>query len=227
MRGTIDELIEERAPWLRRGGAGIWLARRLLYGILHYERTVQIGEALQPMPGADALQSLADMIALHVDVTGSREHPQVRPADGGQQSPHRHRRRDRALRRARPASPGSLHLRQCRRAAGNAATGQRDRARRMAPGETHPQAEPRDHGLRPCRLRGRAHGGALPLGASGQAPLAVAARTPLDAVRRDAGPPLQPAGRAAAHHRAQFRACSTSSTASIPRCATSRSSTRC
>jgi putative hemolysin len=79
MRGTIDELIEERAPWLRRGGPGIWLARRLLNGILHYERTVQIGEALQPMPGADVMQSLADMIARHVDVSGLENVPRSGP----------------------------------------------------------------------------------------------------------------------------------------------------
>jgi putative hemolysin len=79
MRGTIDELIEERAPWLRRGGPGIWLARRLLNSILHYERTVKIGEALQPMPGPDVMQSLADMIALHVDITGLDNIPKSGP----------------------------------------------------------------------------------------------------------------------------------------------------
>ena len=79
MRGTIDELIEERAPWLRRGGPGVWLARRLLKRILSYERTVRIGEALQPMPGPDVMQSLADMIALHVEISGLENIPETGP----------------------------------------------------------------------------------------------------------------------------------------------------
>ena len=79
MRGTIDELIEERAPWLRRGGPGVWLARRLLKRILSYERTVRIGEALEPMPGPDVMQSLADMIALHVEISGLENIPETGP----------------------------------------------------------------------------------------------------------------------------------------------------
>ncbi|HMQ91736.1 MAG TPA: 1-acyl-sn-glycerol-3-phosphate acyltransferase [Amaricoccus sp.] len=79
MRGTIDELIEERAPWLRRGGPGVWLARRLLKRILSYERTVRIGEALEPMPGPDVMQSLAEMIALHVEISGLENIPETGP----------------------------------------------------------------------------------------------------------------------------------------------------
>jgi len=79
MREIVDELIYERAPWLRRGGIGVSLARRVLNLVLHYERTIKIGETLRPMPGPDLMQSLADMIALHVEVTGLENLPAEGP----------------------------------------------------------------------------------------------------------------------------------------------------
>jgi putative hemolysin len=75
MREIVDQLIEERAPWLRRGGPGVALARRTLHAVLQYDRTVKIGEALEPFPGAAVLQSLSDMIAHHVEVTGLENVP--------------------------------------------------------------------------------------------------------------------------------------------------------
>lgn len=80
MRGVIDQLIEERAPWLRRGGPGVGVARKLLNLVLHYERTIQIGEALEPMPGPDVMASLYAMIAHHVDITGLEHVPAAGPA---------------------------------------------------------------------------------------------------------------------------------------------------
>jgi putative hemolysin len=80
MREIVDELIYERAPWLRRGGVGVALARRLLNGILHYERTIQISETLRAMPGPALMQSLADMIALHVEIKGLENLPAEGPA---------------------------------------------------------------------------------------------------------------------------------------------------
>jgi putative hemolysin len=80
MREIVDELIYERAPWLRRGGIGVALARRLLNGILHYERTIQISETLRAMPGPALMQSLADMIALHVEIKGLENLPAEGPA---------------------------------------------------------------------------------------------------------------------------------------------------
>lgn len=80
MREIIDQLIEERAPWLRRRSALTTLMRPLLHRVLLYERTVKIGEALEPMPAADIMQSLADMIAQHVEVTGLENLPRSGPA---------------------------------------------------------------------------------------------------------------------------------------------------
>jgi putative hemolysin len=75
MREIVDQLIEERAPWLRRGGPGVALARRILHAVLQYDRTVKIGEALEPFPGPAVLQTLSDMIAHHVEVTGLENIP--------------------------------------------------------------------------------------------------------------------------------------------------------
>jgi putative hemolysin len=80
MRDIVDQLIEERAPWLRRRGPLVTLVRPLLHRILKYDRTVKIGEALEPMPAADLMQSLAEMIALHVEVSGLENVPRQGPA---------------------------------------------------------------------------------------------------------------------------------------------------
>jgi putative hemolysin len=80
MRGVVDQLIEERAPWLRRDGLGTGLARGLLNRVLLYERTVKIGEALSPMPGPDVMKSLYEMIAHHVTITGLENVPASGPA---------------------------------------------------------------------------------------------------------------------------------------------------
>ena len=174
MREIIDQLIEERAPWLRRGGSGWPWPGRLLHRVLHYERTIKIGEALEPMPGAaTCMQSLADMIALHVEVTGLENLPRQGPAmvvcnhptgiaDGivlyG------------ALAQLRPdlfifANADAIRV--------MPQLDEPDRAGGMASGEAHPQAEPRDPRLRPrAPSRPGAAGGALPLRAAGQAPLA-------------------------------------------------------
>lgn len=80
MREVVNQLIEERAPWLRREGAGVAIARKLLHLLLQYERTVKIGEALEPFPGRTALQSLYEMIAHHVEVSGLENVPRSGPA---------------------------------------------------------------------------------------------------------------------------------------------------
>ena len=80
MREVVDQLIEERAPWLRREGPGVALARRILHRLLQYDKTVRIGEALEAFPGGVALQSLYEMIAHHVEVSGLENVPRSGPA---------------------------------------------------------------------------------------------------------------------------------------------------
>jgi hypothetical protein len=38
--------------------------------LLQYDRTIKVGEALEPLPGEAVLQSLYDMLAQHVEVSG-------------------------------------------------------------------------------------------------------------------------------------------------------------
>jgi putative hemolysin len=80
MRETVDQLIEERAPWLRRRGPGVALVRPLLHAILQYERTVKIGEAMDPLPAAHIMDTLAEMIGRHVEVAGLEHVPRHGPA---------------------------------------------------------------------------------------------------------------------------------------------------
>ena len=80
MRDVLDQLIEERAPWLRRKGPLVRAARPLLNRILQYEKTARVGEALEPMPAGAAMQALADMIGLHVEVSGLVNVPRSGPA---------------------------------------------------------------------------------------------------------------------------------------------------
>ena len=80
MRPVIDQLIEERAPWMRRAGPGIGTARALLHRVLQYERTVRIAEAMQPLPAHGIMDAMAEMIAHHVEVTGIENVPAAGPA---------------------------------------------------------------------------------------------------------------------------------------------------
>ena len=70
MREIVDQLIEERAPWMRRRGPLVTVARPILHTLLQYDRTIKVGEAMEPLPGAAVLQSLYDMLAQHVEVSG-------------------------------------------------------------------------------------------------------------------------------------------------------------
>lgn len=79
MQDVIDQLIEERAPWLRREEASARVARAALHRVLRYDTTVRIAETLRPMPGPDILQSLSDMIARHVEVRGLENVPATGP----------------------------------------------------------------------------------------------------------------------------------------------------
>ena len=51
MREIVDQLIEERAPWMRRRGPLVTVARPILHALLQYDRTIKVGEAMEPLPG--------------------------------------------------------------------------------------------------------------------------------------------------------------------------------
>ncbi len=75
MKEVVDQLIEERAPWLGRGGWHVAQARRVLHALLQYDKTLRIAETLSPLPGPDLMRALSDLIAIHVDVTGLENVP--------------------------------------------------------------------------------------------------------------------------------------------------------
>ncbi len=51
-------------------------ARALLHKLLlQYDKTLRIAETLSPMPGPDIMRTLADLIAVHVDVSGLENVP--------------------------------------------------------------------------------------------------------------------------------------------------------
>ncbi|MBA3324512.1 MAG: lysophospholipid acyltransferase family protein [Rhodobacteraceae bacterium] len=79
MKDIVDQLIEDRAPWLRRMDTQSQAARVVLYRLLQYHKTVRIAETLKPMPARDILGSLADMIARHVEVSGLENLPSADP----------------------------------------------------------------------------------------------------------------------------------------------------
>ncbi|MFQ8431170.1 1-acyl-sn-glycerol-3-phosphate acyltransferase [Amaricoccus sp. W119] len=79
MSEVLDQLIEERAPWLRRRSPTVGAARAVLYRLLQYQRTLKIKGVLDPMPGPEILLSLADMIAHHVEVAGLENLPKSGP----------------------------------------------------------------------------------------------------------------------------------------------------
>jgi putative hemolysin len=79
MRETIDQLILERAPWLDRNEATTMIARKVLYALLQYDRTVRIGEALRALPAREIMQSMAEAIALHTEVQGLENIPATGP----------------------------------------------------------------------------------------------------------------------------------------------------
>lgn len=75
MKDRIDPLIEERAPWLFRGGLAVRSARGLLNRALSYHKTVRIGSALQDAPTAEIMAHMAQMLCKSVTVSGAQNLP--------------------------------------------------------------------------------------------------------------------------------------------------------
>lgn len=81
VREVVDQLIHERAPWLERQGAGVAFVRKILHLLLQYDRTIKVGEMLEPIPdGRDVMHKLSEMFARHVEVQGLENVPKTGPA---------------------------------------------------------------------------------------------------------------------------------------------------
>lgn len=73
----VDVMIEERAPKLSAGA--MWpVLRPLLYTVLNYDKAVRMADMIAPMSGRDALEAVADLLSVKLDIAGLER----MPADG-------------------------------------------------------------------------------------------------------------------------------------------------
>ncbi len=70
----VDVLIEERAPKL--SASPYWpLLRAPLFAVLNYEKAVRMADAIAPMGGRDALEAVANLLRVRLDLTGFHRVP--------------------------------------------------------------------------------------------------------------------------------------------------------
>lgn len=77
MEETLDQLIAERAPWLRRNNAGVASLRAALHQLLGYEQTIRVGKSIEHLPSAEIMRSVGDMLAQNLTVSGLSNLPQT------------------------------------------------------------------------------------------------------------------------------------------------------
>lgn len=80
MKDRIDPLIEDRAPWLFRPTLAASLARPTLNRLLGYDRTCELGKAVEHLSSADIMTVMADRLARDVTVSGLGHLPRHGPA---------------------------------------------------------------------------------------------------------------------------------------------------
>ncbi|KNG95092.1 1-acyl-sn-glycerol-3-phosphate acyltransferase [Pseudaestuariivita atlantica] len=80
MQDRIDPLIEERAPWVFRTGPGHALCRAALMKLLGYPRTVALADTMADMPCRAIMDTMAELLAHDVDITGLKHVPARGPA---------------------------------------------------------------------------------------------------------------------------------------------------
>jgi putative hemolysin len=74
----IDVLIEERAPKL--SASPYWpLLRTALYGVLNYNKAVSMADTIAPMGGREALEWLAELLSVKLEVSGIERMPASGP----------------------------------------------------------------------------------------------------------------------------------------------------
>lgn len=80
MKDRIDPLIQERAPWLFQPGDHVALARRALMQVLGYHHTLELAETMRDLPGDAIMQTMAELLARDVTVSGLEHLPSGGPA---------------------------------------------------------------------------------------------------------------------------------------------------
>lgn len=80
MKARLDPLIAERAPWLYSPKAHHRLSRRLMMGILHYPRTIDLGAEFRDLPTPEIMRRMTQLIVRDVRVEGMENLPATGPA---------------------------------------------------------------------------------------------------------------------------------------------------
>lgn len=80
MQERIDPLIEERAPWLFADRPWSAPSRKILNGMLGYDRTVALGEILKHHPAPVIMDEVARLLAQDVSIAGLENIPRSGPA---------------------------------------------------------------------------------------------------------------------------------------------------
>jgi putative hemolysin len=74
----VDVLIEERAPHLSNGP--LWpVLRPMLYAVLNYDKARSMADAIAPMSGHDALEFVANLLSVKLDIQGLHRLPRSGP----------------------------------------------------------------------------------------------------------------------------------------------------
>lgn len=80
MKDRIDQLIEERAPWLFTSRPGVGLLRSCLNRLLSYDSALSLSLIFQDMPSEDIMATMVDRLAHRVDIQGLENIPLQGPA---------------------------------------------------------------------------------------------------------------------------------------------------
>ncbi len=80
MRERVDELIIERAPWIYARRPGMRLVRELVFNLLSYHETLEIGDTVQQMTSPQLMGLIAERTLQDLQITGLHNLPRSGPA---------------------------------------------------------------------------------------------------------------------------------------------------
>ena len=76
-RHIVDILIEERAVNLMKRPMTWRLIRTFLYGLLHYEKAIEMANDIAPLSGRGVFDYLSDRLQLNIDISGLEHVPKT------------------------------------------------------------------------------------------------------------------------------------------------------
>ncbi|MEM1100990.1 MAG: 1-acyl-sn-glycerol-3-phosphate acyltransferase [Pseudomonadota bacterium] len=80
MEDRVEPLMKERAAWLFKEGPVARLSKAALYRLLRYEKTIALGQAMDPLSAEDMMVELQKMLAKNVAAKGLANIPASGPA---------------------------------------------------------------------------------------------------------------------------------------------------